>query len=130
MAGLIKELMLDYAMNRLSIDQRSDITTALQSLISAGVIPDNELKILNEYLSGYTAEEIAIEQYTTTEVIEKILGRLFIALETASGYTDEGFTERVKQMSYPKTKIKLFSSFLNIYGAQFINHEPIARGFK
>lgn len=122
--------MLDYAMNRLSIDQRSDITSALQSLINAGVIPNKELYILNRYVSGYTAEEIAIEQYTTTEQIETLLERLFTALEAASGYTDDSFTERVKQMHYPKTKLSLFRSFLSIYGSGFLTHEPIARGYR
>ena len=117
MAGWIKELLLDYGLNRLSIDQRSDISTAISSLISAGVFTIYDIESLDMYISGYNAIEIAAHFHTTTDVIETNLTRILRAIETASGYTDTTFVHRVS------TRKNELSLFLIKHGQRFHTHE-------
>jgi hypothetical protein len=125
MAGLLKELLLDYGLHRLPIDQRNDISTAITSLYTAGVITNDDLRILNTYLSGYNAEEIASMFSLHADDIEQTLTRVIEAIETASGYTDDDFVYRViKSTKYPKTKIGALGVYLRYYGRRFDTHEP------
>lgn len=121
MAGLIKEILLDYGLNRLSIDQRSDISSAINELITAGVIKPKELQVLDMYIAGYTAKEIAEHYITTTDKIEAILTRLCQAIEYASGYTDSGLVKRVKTKDM--YKLGELHSFLLKHGTKFFTHE-------
>lgn len=122
MSGLIKELLLDYGMNRLSIDQRSDITTAIESLYTANVLSNDDLIILNEYISGYTAIEIAHRYRRVTGEIENQLIRIFQAIEYASGYTDTNFVRRIEK-SYSRYKINRLNTFLMEHGKHFLIHD-------
>lgn len=122
MAGWIKELLLDYGLNRLSIDQRSDISTAINGLISAGVLSSKDIQILNSYISGYNATEIAEQQTTTTDQIEQTLLRMFRAIEIASGYTDMTFIRRAG-LRYSQKRLPELSLFLMQHGTKFFNHD-------
>lgn len=122
MAGWIKELLLDYGLNRLSIDQRSDISTAINDLINAGVFKRQDIKILDLYIAGYTATEIAEQLITTTDMIEATLVRVFRAVESASGYTDSSFIRKAS-LRYTERKLSDLSLFLAKHGQRFHTHD-------
>lgn len=126
MAGLIKQLLLDYAINRLPFEQKTDIATAIHSLQQSRVLSDADLLLLDDYLSGYTVAEIAEQRIDITENIEKNLIRIIHAIEHASGYTDINFIRRIRQeKKYSKTKIPALERYLHKYGQMFISHEPM-----
>lgn len=122
MAGWIKELLLDYGLNRLSIDQRSDISTAISGLIEAGVFKQRDITILHSYIAGYTATEIAEQLTTTTDIVEADLVRVFRAIESASGYTDTAFVRKAR-LRYSETRLPELSLFLMKHGTRFHTHE-------
>ena len=121
MAGYIKQLLLDLGMNRITIDQRNDIITAIASLQKQGVLSSRDLTCLNLYIEGYNATEIAALVQTTTDSIEILLSRIFTAVETASGYTDE---QLINKQSLSSIRIAELAGFLERYGKEFSNHEP------
>jgi hypothetical protein len=117
MAGLIKELLLDYALNRLHVDVRSDLTIAIQSALLS--FTQREALYLDMYLSGYNAIEIA-----ATEHVEGVLERIFTAIEEQSGYTDDNFIHRLElTKKYRKGGIRELHSFLALHGKSYIAHE-------
>lgn len=125
MAGLIKQLLLDYAINRLPFEQKTDIATAIHSLQQSKVLSNSDMLLLDDYLSGYTAKEIAEQRTDITENIEQNLMRIIHAIEHASGYTDKKFIRRIEQnKKYSKTKIEVLEFYLQKYGKRFISHEP------
>ncbi len=124
MAGWIKELLLDYGLNRLSIDQRSDISTAINTLVEAGVLKPRDIMILHSYVAGYTATEIAEQLVTVTDEIDSILQRVFRAIETASGYTDTAFIRKAR-LRYSESRLVDLSSFLIKHGQRYHNHDVV-----
>lgn len=122
MAGLVKELLLDYALNRLSVDLRSDLTIALQSALLS--FTPREIKYLDMYLSGYNAVEIAAHYIQTTESVNKTLERIFIAIEETSGYTDENFIHKLElSKRYRKGGIRELDYFLSAHSKDYFSHE-------
>lgn len=118
MAGLIKEILLDYGLDRLAIDQKNDIVMAINGLIKSKVISKLDLYVLNLYLSGFTAEEIARQYYTTQDIIESTLYRLMQAIESASGYTDDSFIYKIN-----KRRQSAAIAFLSTHGKTFSKHD-------
>jgi hypothetical protein len=119
----IKQLLLDYGLNRLSIDQKSDIVSAIDGLIKARVLSYNDLQILNLYISGYTATEIAnMHIQSSTARIEAILTRVVMAIGTGSGYTDDQLVQRAKQHQI-RTKMPKFITFLQQHSTTFTEHD-------
>lgn len=126
-AAWIKELLLDYGLNRLSIDQKNDIASAIDGLIKSRVLSYIDAWILHAYVAGYTAEEIASLLYTiqwhiTTEQVENELQRMMLAVGTASGYTDDLIIERAKQTQF-RTKIPRFITFLQQHSTTYMEHD-------
>ena len=124
MAGLVKELLLDYALNRLNVDMRSDLTIAIQSALLSGVFSKTDAAYLNLYLAGYSAVEIAQLYSTTTDKIEIVLERLFVAIEEQSGYTDEGLVRKLESSPkhYRRSGIQEMRNFLTAHGKRYITH--------
>lgn len=125
MAGLVKELLLDYALNRLNVEMHSDLTIAIQSALSSQVFTKVEARILNMYLSGYTSEEIStMLLLTTVAQVDAVLERLFIAIEQCSGYTDESFIHKLESTQrYRKSGIRDLTLFLDQHGKHYEKHE-------
>lgn len=124
MAGLVKELLLDYSLNRLSIDMRSDITIAIQSALSSDVFTINDARILNMYLAGYTAEEIALHFMIITTLVEDRLERILTAIEQYSGYTDESFIHKLESTNkYRKRSIHELDIFLKEHSKHYLAHD-------
>lgn len=96
MSGLAQELLYDATMNRIDIDTYSDFAISIQKVLLSGVFTKKDATILDLYLCGYTVNEIALQQNETTDVIIDILRRLFIAIEETSGYTDDGFIQKIQ----------------------------------
>lgn len=125
MAGLIKELLLDYSLNRLSVDTRSDLTIAIQHALTSGAFKIRDITMLNLYLSGYTAKDIAAMTVTLSEPeIEAILERIFIAIEYTSGYTDEGLVHKLELTKrYRKSNLSKLELFLQDHGKHYTFHD-------
>lgn len=120
MAGLIKELYIDYSLNRLSLEEKSDLSVAVITAYRSGVLSGYDLRILDYYLQGYSAEEIAVKEIEVSTVIESILIRIFIILETVSGYTDERFIERIMSTKlYSRAKINALKTYVHTHGETF-----------
>lgn len=124
MAGLIKELLLDYSQNKLSVEQQSDITIAIQQCIASGLYTTVDVTLLDLFLQGYDAVEIA-KKYELNQVkIEAALSKVFRILEQVSDYTDEAFIKRIESLhKYPESKVATMANFLNKHGNQFNTHE-------
>jgi len=120
--GWLKELMLDYGLNRLGVDQRSDISNAISSLYLAGVFSYFDLHVLNDYIAGYNAPEIAQIYNTTTDIIEQTLTRMLTAISTVSGYTDERFINTIANQYTSVRKARLIE-FLSKHGQRFFIHD-------
>ena len=125
MSGLIKELLLDYALNRLNVDLRSDLTVSIQNVFSSSVFTKVDVRILNLYLSGYTSKEIAsmFIVRTVTE-IEETLERIFTAIEAQSGYTDQIFLNKIElTKKYRKHGIDKLGIFLVEHSKHYGKHD-------
>jgi len=126
MAAWIKELLLDYGLNRLSPDQKTDILTAIDGLIKSRALSPIDVWMIHAYIAGYTAEEIAsllynIQWSITSEQVEKELYRMMVAIATASGYTDDILIQRAKRNKLP-TKLAAFTKFLDNTGKDYQRH--------
>lgn len=124
MAGLVKELLLDYGLNRLSVDMKSDLTIAIQSALTSDVFNRSDAQMLDMYLSGYTSEEIGQRLNILTAKVNEYLWRIFTAIETISGYTDEAFIHKLELThKYRKGGIRDLSLFLETHSAVYGKHE-------
>lgn len=124
MAGLVKELLLDYALNRLNVDMRSDLTIAIQSALLSDVFTITDAKVLDMYLAGYTADEIAARFMMLTVLVEARLERIFTAIEEHSGYTDESFIHKLESTNkYRKGGIRELDRFLDLHGKSYTAHD-------
>ncbi len=124
MSGLIRELLLDYSLNKLSIDLKSDLTVAIQTVLTSRVFTKQSAIYLDMYLSGYTADEIAIKHIKHTAEIEQELERLFDALEEYSGYTDEAFIHKLcMTYKYRSSGIRDLTTFLSEHSKHYTTHD-------
>ncbi len=130
-AAWTKQLLLDYGLNRLSIDQKSDIASAIHGLIQSRVLSPMDVYILDLYVSGYTAVEIAetylFDYYGSiiplqTNDVENTLARVILAISTASGYTDDIIIERAKQHQI-RTRVPKFITYLEQHSTNFMEHD-------
>lgn len=117
-AALCKELLFDLVSNKLSVEDRVSLNVAIEVLIKSGAVKKNELVLLDLYLSGYSAEEIAIVQFLSTETVINILSRLLIAIEYESGYLDELFVQKMSHKYSPR-QITLLKKYLEKHGRTF-----------
>lgn len=124
MPALIKELLLDYGLNRLNVDLRSDLTIAIQTALTSSVFNNTDARVLNLYLSGYTAGEIALKYMMLTALVELRLERIFTAIEQYSGYTDSNFIKRLELTNkYRQGGIRDLSNFLVEHSKHYTRHE-------
>lgn len=123
MAGYIKELLLDAALNRLSVEVQSDLTIAIEQTYQSGMYSIQEMHYLDMYLQGYTSHEIAQQYSMTTEKVDIVLERIFQTIEELSGYTDDTLTKRIERnIHYRRSGIRELQSFLAIHGKRFMTH--------
>lgn len=124
MSALVKELLLDYALNRLNVDMRSDLTIAIQNALSSSAFTYIDAKVLDMYLAGYTADEIAAQHMMLTVLVEARLERIFKAIEEHSGYTDEGFIHKLElTKKYRKGGMRELKLFLDEHSKHYVAHE-------
>ena len=137
MAGYIKELLLDYALNRLNVDLRSDLSIAIQSAFASNVFSALDFAWFEYYLEGYTAKEIAdlqnivpfLGRLVTTDQVEAALERVFIAVEEHSGYNDNVLVNKVERdKQYRRSGVRELGDFLLDHGQHFMSHD--VRGAK
>ena len=123
MAALIKELLLDAALNKLHVDMHSDLVLAIQSAYVSKVLSAQDIKILDLYLSGYTANEISVQEIKITEEIETILERIFRIVEEHANITDKKFLDSLyKTQRYRKSGLQKLELFMSEHGKVFNTH--------
>lgn len=118
MSSLIKELFVDLAHNRLDIDTRVTLLSALEQLCLSNVFTRNDIVLLDMYLQGFSAEEIGIQQFLSTETVINILSRLCIAVEFHSGYLDQQLLDRWS-IKYTSQQIQRAKIFLEKHSKEF-----------
>ncbi len=124
MSGLIKELLLDLSLNKVSVDLRSDLIIAIQDAFYSGVLKPRDIIYLDKYLQGYTSEEIAAMFVGSSESIDNELARIFKTIEEFSGYTDESFMRKVSLNTVNRrSKLKDLRVLLQSHGLTFTEHE-------
>lgn len=137
MPGYIKELLLDYGLNRLHVDLRSDLSISIQSAFESGVFNALDFAWFEFYIEGYTAKEIAdlqnlVPGFTliTTEIVEVSLERVVTAIETLSGYNDDILIHKVERdRQYRRSGVRELKDFLSAHGQDYMSHD-IDRGTK
>lgn len=123
MSGYIRELLLDFSLNRLPVDLRSDLAIAIQQALHS-VFTKTEAKYLDLYLAGYTAQEIAQLKNKTTEYIEQTLQRICTAIEETSGYRDDVLIRKVERdKHYRRSGVRELRTFLTVHGKDFNTHD-------
>lgn len=128
-AALVKELLLDLAQHKLTIDTRSDLLTAIKRMYMSGVYTLKDIQILDLYLQGYTVEEIATQYNTFSNSIQELLERLFITIAEISGYNDDLIIQRaVYTYGHRPAKLEEFKHFLKLQGNHFSSHGIVSRG--
>lgn len=122
MAALVKHLVLDHALNRLPVDLFVDLSMMIQVVLSS--FTHEEQQYFRLYTAGFTAVEIARKYITTSDKIAAVLERQFQALETESGYTDQGFIRKIEQTKqYRKSGINKLRDLLQRESVDFMTHE-------
>jgi hypothetical protein len=97
MSSILKERLLDYGMERLSIEEKVDIDMAIEQLLREGKIYKRDRSILLAYIYGYTAQEI-------------------------SDITKIGKDTVVIKDTVPQSKLPRFEAFLNEHDLQYDTH--------
>lgn len=118
MSALVKELLHDYVKGKLDTDTRITLMYAIEQLYRSKTFTRNEIVFLDYYLRGYSAEEIAIKSFVSTELVVNVLTRLLTAIEHTSGYLDSIFIQKV-QHKYTARQITQLKGFLEKHGKQF-----------
>ena len=124
MAGYLKQLLLDCAQNKLPIEIKVDLLTAIEDTYHSGVYSLEDIYILDLYLQGYTVYEICTRTQTSLQQTQNILERLFETIATLSGYTDDKLIHLAESNKrYRTSALPMFSRFLNEYGHMFETHD-------
>lgn len=124
MAGLIRELLLDYALNKVSIELKSDLNVAIDTTFLSDVFTYKDLTYFSLFLSGYTSEDIAKMAADNIDHVEATLERIFMAIETNSGYTDENFIRKMERTKkYRPYGINKLKDFLAEHSKHYTTHE-------
>lgn len=118
MSALIREKLHDYAKNKLDIDDRANISAAIEQLYRAGVFNKTEIMFLEYYLRGFLPEEIAIKYFVSTELVINTLNRLMIAIEYTTGDLDELFLRKISA-KYNKRQIQQAREFMIKHSKEF-----------
>lgn len=121
MSGLTKEILLDYGMGRVSLEEKFDIDLAIKDITQRGDITRIEKKILMMYIYGYTANEIASEIVLPTELVELSLTHTIQLLSARLNIHDEDFIDRVKD-TVRQSKIEEFRAFLEQHDKHYTTH--------
>lgn len=97
MAALIKELLVDLVYYNLDHISRIDIEYGLTKLYKTNQISALQIRLLDQYLSGYTIIELQVEYPNVAELLVSVL----CLLEHEIQYTDESFLQLGLTM-YPR----------------------------
>jgi hypothetical protein len=121
MSSILKERLLDYGMERLSIEEKVDIDMAIEQLLREGKIYKRDRSILLAYIYGYTAQEISDITKIGKDTVVMILACVIIALADILQIKDNEFIEQIKD-TVPQSKLPRFEAFLNEHDLQYDTH--------
>lgn len=116
MSAYIRELCLDYAVNRVDMLEKFDIEIGINNLIMHGLIGAEHLAVVRAYLSGYDLSEI-VPMYPNAE---ELLITFFGALAYEIDYNDEYIITMGVRL-YPKhaATIDAYRRKIEVYGRTF-----------
>lgn len=128
-AALMKELLLDYGMDKLSTEETADIDRAFKLVELGGAIHPHELAALKAYIYGYTAQEIAAGftrmtgTHVATNAVEHSLARTVQAIATVLYIEDEELVHKVnRNPKYAASRASLLKEFLEDHSQRFMQH--------
>lgn len=122
MSGLLKEILLDYGLAKLSVEERADIDLAINDLYRGSVLSKYDVSILHSYVAGYTADEIASMWRKTTNEIELRLSEIVEAVAEQLKISDDQLINYAKRNGYPASKMNNFALFLKEHGLRYMQH--------
>lgn len=71
--ALIQEMLLDYPMGKLTLEERADIDIAIQLALQYNILTHSTIILLDMYVQGYGSDEIALEKgLEENDVIEQL----------------------------------------------------------
>lgn len=123
----IKETVIDWAHDRVSVEERFDITRAMQQYAHTSGANRRSMEYVALYAFGYTSPEIARIYGVVTDEIEQELARGLIALATAMGMYDTPLFRDI-----PRKNHELLTGFLVYHSTTFTMHDvrDIAHGYR
>lgn len=121
MSSILKEKLLDYGMDRLSLEEKVDIDMAIAQLLREGKIYKRDKNILLAYIYGYTAQEISDITKISKDTIVMILAGVIIALANILQIKDNEFIEQIKD-TVPQSKLPRFEKLLDEHDLQYDTH--------
>ena len=105
MSALMKEMLIDYVDNKVSLETRYDIDTALIQL------PPFRKRLLLLYACGFTVDELSQAADRTPEHINAMLTISIEDVATMLRVSDNQLIVRAKQ-TYPWSKMDDFARYL------------------
>lgn len=125
MSSLCKELLLDYGMRKLPIEEIIDIECALQKL------PSFIRHILILYIAGYTADEIVVKVNTqyfsnlSRVSVQELLQSAVKSIAEDLRIHDAQVIQLAKKKNYPSTKIPKLQLLLKNHVKDYTTHQVV-----
>lgn len=125
MSSLCKELLLDYGMRKLPIEEIIDIECALQKL------PSFIRHILILYIVGYTADEIVVKVNTqyfsnlSRVSVQELLQSAVKSIAEDLRIHDAQVIQLAKKKNYPSTKIPKLQLLLKNHVKDYTTHQVV-----
>lgn len=125
MSSLCKELLLDYGMRKLPIEEIIDIECALQKL------PSFIRHILILYIVGYTADEIVVKVNTqyfsnlSRASVQELLQSAVKSIAEELRIHDAQVINLAKKKNYPSTKIPKLQILLKNHIQDYTTHQVV-----
>lgn len=125
MSSLCKELLLDYGMRKLPIEEIIDIECALQKL------PSFIRHILILYIAGYTADEIVVRANTqyfsnlSRTSVQELLQSAVKSIAEDLRIHDAQVVNLAKKKNYPSAKIPKLQLLLKNHVQDYTTHQVV-----
>jgi hypothetical protein len=130
MPALTKELLLDYAINKLTVEEKADIENTISALYYNGALTGLQIKMLYAYIYGYTGEEIAQLFHMSIVEVEVQLTAAVTQIGNMLQVHDESLVKFAKRNNYPPSKMEDFIVFLHVHGSVYKQHSVNTTQYK
>lgn len=117
MGALVRELLIDYAENKLGVIEQIDIDLGVRRLIEKGLITPLHVHVVALYSKGYTIHELRL----ACQNVDDLLVQFYFQLADEIHYDDETVIQR---------GVKLFPEYTKAVDALRKKMEAYARSFE